>query len=367
MERGGATPTTCADDCQQQQGSQRAASPTPRLSARASAGRSRGPHVAPPSASQARGGGAGLTVQQQQQCAPATPPTVSLQARHAFSLYSECVAAGQWARVTFEHRPEGEFISLSCRPSAAATTAARAQGRKPRRRRRPNKKRLEKRQLWQQSRGSRTSAAAASPRQQQQLYSTVAATSAKGFPAQGSTVAASPWWRAAAAAPTAAGAPLAAATAAVGPAAIAQAHLASSRLATSPRVTRSTKRKKAMLTTSPEAADPAFEPITQLDGAGASPPASPEAAIIAGAASSSPPDASSPPDNSGIPQLDGADDGQSGHSGIPPPPPWSPYFSSNRNFVICKFCLVKNYFFSKYSDRCIWCLMKTMKPPEDEV
>ena len=80
MERGGATPTTCADDCQQQQGSQRAASPTPRLSARASAGRSRGPHVAPPSASQARGGGAGLTVQQQQQRAPATPPTVSLQA-----------------------------------------------------------------------------------------------------------------------------------------------------------------------------------------------------------------------------------------------------------------------------------------------
>ena len=72
------------------------------------------PHFTPPS-SRARGVQGGLTTQQQQQ-QQTSHPTVSTLAHHAFNLYRECVGAGQWAKVVFEQRPEGEHITFFIRP-----------------------------------------------------------------------------------------------------------------------------------------------------------------------------------------------------------------------------------------------------------
>ena len=74
------------------------------------------PHFTPLS-SHARGVQGGLTTQQQQQT---SPPTVSTLAHHAFNLYRECVGAGQWAKVVFEQRPEGEHITFFIRPPTTA-------------------------------------------------------------------------------------------------------------------------------------------------------------------------------------------------------------------------------------------------------
>ena len=89
---------------------------------------------------------------QQQQQTPARSPTE--QARLANCLYRQCVAAGLWAKISVEQRPDGEHISFFSRPSAVASTAARAQEEvgPRRRRRRPNQKHRLKKKLWMQSR-----------------------------------------------------------------------------------------------------------------------------------------------------------------------------------------------------------------------
>ena len=202
------------------------------------------PHAAPPPAPQTRGGRSGSVLQQQQRT-PASPPTVSQRARHAFSLYCECVAAGQWARLTIEQRPEGETFHVSSRPWAAAPAAARARTKEKKARRRPNKKRLAAKQLWRESRGS--GPAAAVPRQQQQqqfCQPAVAATAASGTYAQVAASAASP-------AKTAASA-------------VAAAHIGS--LVSSPRLTRAAKKRKVL---SPRDMDVAA--FAQLDGVLATP------------------------------------------------------------------------------------------------
>ena len=118
--------------------------------------------------------------QQQQQQAPARSPTE--QARLAISLYRQCVAAGQWARISLEQRPDGEHISFFSRPSAAVSTAARVQEEveSHRRRRRPNQKRRLKKKLWLQSRDQPrgparpTATPGRASRQQQQLQAAAA-------------------------------------------------------------------------------------------------------------------------------------------------------------------------------------------------
>ena len=191
-----------------------------------------------------------MTALQQQQLTP-SPPTVSQRARHAFSIYCECVAAGQWARLSIEQRPEGEIFHVSSRPSAAAPAAARARPKeKKNRRRRPNKKRLAAKQLWRESRGSRPAAAVPGQQQlQQPCQPAVAASAASGSYAQ---VAAS------------AGSPAKAAAAA---------HIGS--LVSSPRLTRAAKRRKEL---SPGDRDVAA--FVQLDGAHATPPSSPPASRV---------------------------------------------------------------------------------------
>ena len=148
MDRGGPIPTFAAPR-QQQFGDQHVATPPPPTRADGQPG---GPPSAHPSA-QARGGGCGMTVKQrqQQQQTPARSPTE--QARLANCLYRQCVAAGLWAKISVEQRPDGEHISFFSRPSAAASTAARAQEEvgPRRRRRRPNQKRRLKKKLWMQS------------------------------------------------------------------------------------------------------------------------------------------------------------------------------------------------------------------------
>ena len=217
LERGGHTPTWADDHQRQQQqtGSQQSA-PSP-LPARGDGQPCGPPSAAPPHASQARGDRCGLTVrqQQQQQLTSASPPTDSQLARQAFSLYRQCMAAGQWARVNTEQRPDGEYITFSSRPWAAAPpAAARAQKEAPPgRTRRPNQRRLERKRLWLQSRGQQQHGHAAraarqqqqgpscsqqlscrsadkSLRQQQQLQSVRAAATAKGTYAQAAAMAA---------------------------------------------------------------------------------------------------------------------------------------------------------------------------------
>ncbi len=138
-----------------------------------------------------------MTVLQQQQRKPASPPTVSPGACHAFSLYCESVAAGQWVKLTIEQRPEGETFHVSSRPWAAAPAAARARTKEKKARRRPNKKRLAAKQLWRESRGSGTAAAVPRQQQQQQLCQqfcqpAATATAASGTYAQVAATAASP-------------------------------------------------------------------------------------------------------------------------------------------------------------------------------
>ena len=66
------------------------------------------------------------TTQQQQQQLSGTHTAASPRAGHAFKLYSECVLAGQWVRLTVQQRQDGEYVTLVSRPLAAAATAAAA-------------------------------------------------------------------------------------------------------------------------------------------------------------------------------------------------------------------------------------------------
>jgi len=50
-------------------------------------------------------------------------PQLSPRSTHALELYRECVVAGQWARLTLEQRPGGEYITLRSSPPAAAHAA----------------------------------------------------------------------------------------------------------------------------------------------------------------------------------------------------------------------------------------------------
>ena len=51
------------------------------------------------------------------------------------------------------------------------------------------------------------------------------------------------------------------------------------------------------------------------------------------------------------------------------PPPWSQYFPTDSEKLFCKIsiCRFNSYYFSRFSDRCTSCLLKTYKPPEDYV
>ena len=111
MDRGGPTPTFAAPR-QQQCGDQHVATPPPTTRADGQPG---GPPSVHPQA-QARGGGCGMTAkqQQQQQQAPARSPTE--QARLAISLYRQCVAAGQWVKISLEQRPDGNISPFTVGP-----------------------------------------------------------------------------------------------------------------------------------------------------------------------------------------------------------------------------------------------------------
>ena len=218
--------------------------------------------------------------QQQQQQTPARSPTE--QARLANCLYRQCIAAGLWAKISVEQRPDGEHISFFSRPSAAASTAARAQEEvgPRRRRRRPNQKRRLKKKLWMQSRDqlqqpSRPTATPGRVSSQQHQLQLQAVAAVLGTYAQ---IAACP--RAPVPAATAAVTPEVAAIAAaaaspkqlggtVAPVeTVAVVATSSCSLVISPRMTRSKKRRK-------ELSPGDFDAVCQLDGANPSPPTSP--------------------------------------------------------------------------------------------
>ena len=235
MDRGGPTLPFAASPRQQQSGSRRSAPSPP--TTRGDGQPRRAPPV-PPLATHARGERCGLTVQQQQQQrTSALTPTEH--GRLAFSLYRQCVAAGQWARVSVEQRPDGEYITFSSRPSAAAPAAAGSEKTmKPRRRRRrPNQRRVKQKETWMQSRNKR-----------QQSSLPVEATTAAGVTyAQVAAAPASPAARVVAATADPTGS-----------------------LVPSPRLTRAAKKRKQC---SP--GDVASTAFAQLDGADATPPSSP--------------------------------------------------------------------------------------------
>ena len=314
------------------------------------------PHFTLPPRSRARGVQGGLTTQQQQQ-QQTSRPTVSTLAHHAFNLYRECVGAGQWAKVVFEQRPEGEHITFFIRPPTAAAAPPVAAAAKGRRQRRPNKNRLEKLKLrrhlrsqqqqqkpaqQQQEKSSSQPQQVLSRQQLKQVGSQLQAQSLAGLFSQQQPAAAartrrtepqpaaasrSSWQQrqpanVAGKAPAAAGTYAAVAAAPQSAAAMhsleqlpqvqpmdapqATATASSSSPAIiSPRMTRAGKRKKAL---SP--VDIAC--IVQLDGTESSPPPSPEVA----ARSAGPPEPAGPP----------------------PPPPWSKWFVKDTRTVICKYC-----------------------------
>ena len=104
--------------------------------------------------------------QQQQQCLGTCPTQL---ANHTFNLYRECVVAGQWARISIEQRPDGEHISLFCRPASAAaagTAAAASRGKK--RSKQPNQRRAAKQQLWRDKHSRRRDTATSQQQQPQQ-------------------------------------------------------------------------------------------------------------------------------------------------------------------------------------------------------
>jgi DNA segregation ATPase FtsK/SpoIIIE, S-DNA-T family len=305
MDRGGPTPARVD---RLQFGDQRA-TPPPTSNTRGD-GRACNP-TAPPSATDARGGRRGLTATEL--------------ARHAFALHKQCVAAGQWARVSVEQRADGQHITFASRPMAAAPAAACAAANVARRRR-PNQRRKEKKQLWLRS------------RQQQQLQASVAAAVGSGSYAQAAARAAFQRDIATAAAPTV----TAAASAAVA------APSCSPASSSSPMLTRARKRRKQ---SSPGAASA----IVQLDGAEQTPPSSPPEPFSLSSprlAAYLSPDRPLVPASLAVPAVPLVSDGSPAHivqpvpdepiSPVLPPPPRplpSSYLPSFWNEVICRSCL----------------------------
>ena len=77
--------------------------------------------------------------------------------------------AGQWERISIEQRPDGEHISLFCRPASAAAAAA-SRGKK--RHKQPNQRRAAKQQLWRDKHSRRRDTATSQQQQQQQRGAT---------------------------------------------------------------------------------------------------------------------------------------------------------------------------------------------------
>jgi hypothetical protein len=318
MDRGGPTPAR-VDRRQEQYEDQRATPPpTTRVD-----GQARGP-TAPPSAAHARDDRCGLTARQQQ------PPTDL--SRHALSLYRQCVAAGQWARICLENRPDGQHITFASRPMVAAPAAASAAA-DVARRRRPNQRRKAKKELWLRT------------RQQQQLQAAGVAAAGLGSYAQAVARAASQRGAATAAAPTLP----AAATEMVAAPSCSPAY-------SSPMLTRSRKRKKQ---SSPGAASA----VVQLDGAEQTPPSSPPEPLspespprlaVFSASQADPdvppvvPPCVGPPvlvpgESSARDELRNVPSLSSSPANPPrpppPPPPWSRFLPTGGRLVICRSCL----------------------------
>ena len=249
------------------------------------------------------------------------------------------MAAGQWARLTIEQRPEGETFNVSSRPWAAAPAAARAPNnvQKKARRRKPNKKRLAKKQLWQQSRGSVAAAAIPRHQQQQQLLQPVAAATAASVTY--AQVAASP------------------ASPAKSVVTAAAAHC--SGLVSSPRLTRAAKKRKEC---SP--GDVAAYAFTQVDGTVATPPSSPpepltplkpEAFPLLAALKEQP--AATAVQRSRLPEAElmkpatCASPGPADHEPVNPPhpPPWSEYLPAYWDRVSCRSCLKGSHGYRTYT------------------
>jgi len=294
-----------------------------------------------------------LTTQQRQQQAQSTPPpSVSLRAQQALSLYAECAGTGQWARVVIEQRPSGEHVTFFSRPMAAAATAARGQSNQPKRKRHPNKKRVERALVRSQSRKlaaagngqqqqqQQTQAGFAERQQQQRQQDTSSSQQLGRSPVRmtlGLTSAAVPNSTTSrkqqpSVAATTAGGSYAAAVVSTARAATATVEVvasptASNSPAISPKLTRARKKLRTM-----------SEAFNQLDGSACSPPPSPEALDQSGPASpeglSLPAGCLSQPAGSlRVPAL----------APPPPPPPWSKFLPDYPKAVICKVCLAASH------------------------
>ena len=268
---------------------------------------------------------ADLTVRQQQhrqqQLTASPPPTDHSLARHALDFYFQCVAAGQWACVNVERLQDGDCISFSSRPWAAAETAARVHPGERRRSGRPNnERRRQRKQLWLQSRcgtaavSSAHQRQASTARQRQQGPSCGQQPPRRQSPADGVAGGQQPEREGTAAAATyTQAAPNGhvfddtATVAAEGPApdgpppAVEKEVLFCSRPATPPRMTRGRKRRKE---TTPEN----VAHFAQLDGEAGSPPPSPR---------------ESPPSPAFVQRcaVPAAREDSPGRPGKPPPPP----------------------------------------------
>ena len=303
MERGGPTLTFAASPRQQQAGSRRSA-PSPPITR--GDGQPCAPPVPPPA--HARGERCGLTVQQhQQQRKSVLTPTEH--ARLAFSLYRQCVAAGQWARVSVEQRPDGEYITFSSRPSAAAPAAAGSEKvMKPRRRRRrPNQRRVKQKEIWVQSQSKR----------QQSSLPVKATTAAGATYAKVAASPASPAARVAAATADPTGSPRPTGAASHPP----QQLQPTTYRTWEARPAASATAIRLVSTVLSSPAQPRVssgsDVFAQLDGAGTSPQASPDRQP--GGVPESPPSPSSEPSPLSLPT-------------VPPPPPPPP------GRVLCRLC-----------------------------
>ena len=307
---------------------------------------------------------AGLTIgqqpHQQLQLTASLPPTDHALARHALDLYAQCVAAGQWACVNVERLRDGDCISFTSRPWAAATTAARVAlpgSGTGRRTRRPNERRRRRKKQWRESRAV---SAASAARQRQQGPSCCPKSPPRQAPAPADSqqqqlqpqlnrtaaAARSSYAQAAArAVPPVVSHPGEQASAdtategAEGPAPGGQTAAAAaddegidSRPVTPP-LTRACKRKK-------EASPGETASLPQLDGAEASPPPSPRER----------PTVPTPPVSCPRSAASAAHPERTGESpSPPPPPPWSRFLPSYWEQVICKICLKGSHGYSRFS------------------
>jgi len=244
---------------------------------------------------------------QQQQHAEVSP--LSPRASHALELYQEYVMAGQWVKLTLEQRPEGEYVTLSSRPTAAPA----AKGSKH-----PNKRRMEilaaRKATWQQRRQQQRQhsmpARTTCGSQQQPVLTGSSSNQQQQQPVRNAhSTTAEPVRSFAAVAAT--------------PAATTQQPHSKPRLEldSTPRLTRARKKRKA--DPSPANVSPPRCAIPQLDGAAPTPP-SPSCPTPSPTQPSPPPPTSSTP---GMPSPPTA---------TPPEPP-SP-LSPPPTGVLCKIC-----------------------------